>query len=514
MGMNLGTLLPRHARCRGDHIAIQFEDQRYTFREFNLRVNKLANALHGLGLRKGDKIATILPNSLEQLEIYWAAAKTGMVAVPLSPLLQQAGLTSLIKNADARLVVSTSALAPLIAKVRAELTSIATDHWLMTDNATAPFRAYADLVGPASDTEPTDTEISGSDPYNIIYSSGTTGEPKGIVHTHAVRSGYALMFASAFRMSPESVCLHPGSLVFNGAFLDLLPAMYLGCTYITHRAFEAGRVIEEIESSKVTHVIMVPSQIVALLNDPAFAARRLQSLEMLQSVGAPLHREYKDRLNELLPGRFCELYGLTEGYVLTVLDRSDALRKPGSVGTPIPFYDLRILDDTGAEVAVGEVGEICGRGPLMMAGYYRRPDLSAAAEVNGWFRSGDMGYVDEEGFLYLVDRKKDMIISGGVNVYPRDIEEIAIQHPDVAEVAVFGTPHPLWGETPVAAVTVRRAGEASRQELMEWINARVAARFQRVSDVLIVPAFPRNVAGKTLKGQLKERYAAVVEKSE
>jgi acyl-CoA synthetase (AMP-forming)/AMP-acid ligase II len=227
---------------------------------------------------------------------------------------------------------------------------------------------------------------------------------------------------------------------------------------------------------------------------------------MLQSVGAPLHREYKDRLNDLLPGRFCELYGLTEGYVLTVLDRPDAIRKAGSVGTPIPFYEMRILGEDGSEMPTGQVGEICGRGPLMMAGYYKRPDLAAKAEINGWFRSGDMGYVDEEGFLYLVDRKKDMIISGGVNVYPRDIEEVAIQHPAIAEVAVFGAPHPRWGETPIAAVTLREGASMERDMLVEWINERVGAKFQRVSDVMIVDAFPRNVAGKTLKGKLQEQY--------
>jgi acyl-CoA synthetase (AMP-forming)/AMP-acid ligase II len=172
---------------------------------------------------------------------------------------------------------------------------------------------------------------------------------------------------------------------------------------------------------------------------------------------------------------------------------------------PIGFYEMRILDEAGRDVPPGTVGEICGRGPLMMAGYYKRPDLTARAIVDGWLHSGDLGYVDDDGFLFLVDRKKDMIISGGVNVYPRDIEEVAVQHPAVREVAVFGVPDPRWGESPVAAVVLREAvaGEA----LVEWINARVGAKFQRVSAVMVCDDFPRNVAGKTLKRVLQERYA-------
>jgi acyl-CoA synthetase (AMP-forming)/AMP-acid ligase II len=226
---------------------------------------------------------------------------------------------------------------------------------------------------------------------------------------------------------------------------------------------------------------------------------------MLQSVGAPLHLEYKHRLNAALPGRFYELYGLTEGF-MTVLDRADAVRKAGSVGVPIGFYEMRIMDEAGRDVPAGEVGEICGRGPLMMEGYYKRPDLTAKAIVDGWLHSGDLGYVDEEGYLYLVDRKKDMIISGGVNVYPRDIEEVAIQHAAVLEVAVFGVADPRWGETPVAAVVLHADRPIGAVELAEWINARVGAKFQRVSDVMIVAEFPRNVAGKTLKRVLQEQY--------
>ncbi len=477
--MNIGALLPRHARYRPDHLAVVFENHRLTFHQFNARVNRLAHALLAAGLTKGDKVATVLPNCLEQLEVYWAAAKTGLVVVPMSPLLQESGLASLLANSDSTLVISTAALAPVLDRVRDRLPGIRADRWILIDGARAGFRGYHDLVASEPESEPPEVELVATDPYNIIYSSGTTGEPKGIVHTHEVRAGYCTLFASAFRMTPESVCLHAGSIVFNGAFLDLMPWMYLGGTYILHPAFDAGRVIEEVERSHVTHMVMVPSQIIALLNHPAFAPDKLASLEMIQSVGAPLH---------------------------PVLDRSDAVRKAGSVGTPIGFYEMRILDDEGREVPAGQIGEICGRGPLMMAGYYKRPDLTARAVVDGWLHSGDLGYVDDDGYLFLVDRKKDMIISGGVNVYPRDIEEVAVRHPAVREVAVFGVEDARWGETPVAAVILHVESVVAPAELAGWINARVGAKFQRVSDVLILEEFPRTIAGKTLKRVLQEQY--------
>jgi acyl-CoA synthetase (AMP-forming)/AMP-acid ligase II len=506
--MNLGTLLPRHARYRPDHVALVLDEHRLTWRDLDTRVNRLANALLRDGLRKGDKIATVLPNGLELVEIYLAAAKTGMVVVPASPLLQAAGLTTLLDNSDSAMVVSTSAFADTLDSIRGKLSRIRDDRFVLVDRAASRgFRRYADLVAEAPEIEPPDADITDSDPYNIIYSSGTTGEPKGIVHTHYVRCLYGHVCGTAFRVTPESVMLHAGSLVFNGAFITLMPWLMLGATYIVHRAFDADHVIEEIERSRVTHIVMVPSQIVAMLGSRAFAPERLGSLEMLQSVGAPLHLEVKRTIHELLPGKFYELYGLTEGFV-TILDKHDVARKMASVGCPPSLYEMRILDDEHREVPPGQVGEICGRGPLLMAGYYRRPDLTAKAIVGGWLHSGDLGYVDEDGFLYLVDRKKDMIISGGVNVYPRDIEEIVVQHPAVRETAVFGVQDPKWGETPVAAVVLREPGACSAGELRDWVNARVAAKFQRVHEVWLLDDLPRNIAGKTLKRVLVEHYAA------
>ena len=498
----LGRILTRQARYRANHPAVTFEDERLSYAEFNQRVNRWANALTGLGVGRGDRVATLLPNCLEALATYWACAKLGAAAVPLSALLLEDGLVSLLSDARPRVIVSIVAFADMLAKVRPRLGFAPAI--VMVDGEAADMPGYAALVTAAGAAEPADVAQAG-DLVTLMYTSGTTGLPKGIMHTHFIRAMYAGLFASTFRMTPESRVLQTGALVFNGALVTLLPAFYCGASYYLHRQFDPRAMVEAIEREAITHVMVVPSQIVAMLSLPDFDPAKLESLEMILSLGAPLRQVHKDALNRLLPDRLYELYGVTEGFI-TVLDRADAVRKAGSVGLPPPFYEMRILDDQARECAPGEVGEIVGRGPVTMAGYAGRDDLSAETLRDGWVHTGDLGYVDDEGYLFLVDRKKDMIDSGGVKVYPKDIEEIACNHPEVREAAVFGIPHDRWGETPLAAVVLQAHARVSAEALCDWINARVAARYQRVDHVVILPDFPRNAAGKTLKRELRLPY--------
>ena len=497
--------LKKHAAYRPNHPAIIFEDKSLSYKQLFQEVNQLSNALMAAGICKGDKVATLLSNSLELYETYWACAAIGAVAVPLSPLLRGDGLFNLLDNSDTKLVITSQNLTGPLDVVRKKLKNVPAQNFWVIDAAEEGYQNYHTQKQNQLSTPPSVTDVTGDDTYNIIYSSGTTGLPKGIVISHAVRALYGSLFANAFRMTPESVVMHSGSIIFNGSFLTLMPAMFLGCTYVLMSHFDAKEVVDIIHKEKVTHTILVPSQVIGCLQRDDFNKNHLPSLEYILSVGAPLLLEHKQQLSKLIPDVFYELYGLTEGF-MTILDKNDVLKKTGSVGIAPQFMDLKILDDKGTALKTGAIGEIVGRGPLLMTEYYKNPGLTNDAMKDGWLFTGDLGYVDADGFLFLTGRKKDLIISGGVNVYPADIEEVVIRHPAVKDVAVFGVPHEEWGETPVAAVVLNEGVSAAAIEIKCWVNQNLEARFQKIFKVIILDELPRNVAGKILKRELSDKY--------
>ncbi len=508
MSLQLLTIqhwLRHHAINRPQYPAIIFEDKRLSYKQLYEEVNRLSNALIAGGIGKGDKVATLLSNSLELWEIYWACASIGAVAVPLSPLLRGQGLFNLLDNSDTKLVITSQNLTAQIDVVRKKLKNIPPKNFWVIDANEDGYQDYHIQKQKQTTEPPVLADVTGDDPYNIIYSSGTTGLPKGIVISHAVRALYGSLFANAYRMTPESVVMHSGSIIFNGSFLTLMPAMFLGCTYVLMSHFDAKEVVDIIHKEKVTHTILVPSQVISCLQREDFNKQNLSSLEYILSVGAPLLLEHKQELNKRIPNVFYELYGLTEGF-MTILDKNDVLKKTGSVGMAPQFMELKIVDDKEKELQTGQIGEIVGRGPLLMTEYYKNPEQTKESVKDGWLFTGDMGYVDTDGFLFLTGRKKDLIISGGVNVYPSDIEEVVIRHPAVKDVAVFGVPHEEWGETPVAAVVLNEGIAATPIEIKCWTNQNLEARFQKIYKVIIMDELPRNVAGKILKRELREKY--------
>jgi acyl-CoA synthetase (AMP-forming)/AMP-acid ligase II len=372
---------------------------------------------------------------------------------------------------------------------------------------------YAEFLRSGAETEPP-VEILPEDPYNIIYSSGTTGLPKGIVHTHRARVLFALTCGLEFRIHNETVTCIATPLYSNGTQLTFLPTLLAGGTVTIMESFQPDALLQTLEQGKCTHVFMVPTQYTRVMGHPDFGRYDTSSVEMLVSAAAPLGEKTRKQILKQFPkSRLAELYGLTEG-VSTILRPDEQLLKPGSVGKPRMGGDVKIIDDDGNELPKGKTGEIVASSVSMMRGYYRnRKATRNAAWRDGrgrtYLKTGDLGRIDRDGYLVLKDRKKDLIISGGFNIYPSDIEDLLLRHPAVAEAAVIGMAHKDWGESPFALVVKKDPGWAlSPRALLDWANRRLSG-YQKISRLEFVASLPRNDLGKILKKDLRRSCAAL-----
>jgi len=506
--MTITEAIDAHARARPTHPAFVSGDRRVTWADFNARINRVANALLAMGLTKGDKVGLLAPNGIEAVEVLFGSIRAGGVVVPLPALAHSTTLTSLVADSDARVVFVAApyeGLAPAIEDgLRGSRGTI-----VAAGFSGGRFADFEELVAASSPSDP-GVSLAGDDDCNIIYSSGTTGIPKGIVHTHSSRAMFTFGLKVMLRIDETAVTLVTTPLYTNGSWMTLLPTVDAGATTVLMREFGVGPFLDAVEKERCTHTFMVPTQLTRVLADGELDAHDVSSLRIVISAGAPLRVDTKREILRRMTRGLMELYGMTEG-VGTVLQPEDMERKIASVGQPIPGTEIRIIDDAGQEVPRGDVGEIVGRSPGVMRGYYKKPKETEALlwrdEADNLFiRTGDVGRLDEDGFLYILDRKKDMILSGGVNVYACDLEAVFEAHPDVAEAAVLAVPDEKWGETPLVLAVLREGAASTGEAILAWGNGRLG-KHQRASRIELREALPRNALGKVLKQDLRRKYA-------
>ncbi|HEX3606734.1 MAG TPA: long-chain fatty acid--CoA ligase [Candidatus Dormibacteraeota bacterium] len=497
----LGYWLTRRAALTPRRSALVFGGEGWDYAEFNRRSNRLAHALRALGVNHGDRVAYLDLNHPDFFLTLFATAKLGAIFVPLNFRLTPPELAFIIGDAGVHTLIHDEAFAPAVDAIRDRLPC----RELVCRTGREGVRQLDDLLRDQRDDD-LDNQVDVDEVAVIMYTSGTTGRPKGAMLTHANLLWNNINAGLAFDISVDDTTLVCAPLFHIGG-LNVTPliAFMKGAEVVLMRAFEPGAVLELIPRHRVTTMFGVPAMFLFMSQHPAFAGTDLSTIRFLLCGGAPV----PEALIRLYGERglcFAQGYGLTEtAPFVTLVPVDRALDKVGSAGLPPFFTDVILVDDSGREVATGERGEVVVRGPNVMKGYWNRPEATAEAMRDGWFHTGDVATRDEEGYFYIVDRKKDMIISGGENVYPAEVEDCLYQHPAIAEVAVIGCPDERWGETVLAIVVLKPEVEASEQDILDHTQGRLA-RYKQPRRVMFTEVLPRNPAGKVLKFELRERF--------
>lgn len=502
--------IAHHARLQGNRIAVVCEDTRLSWRELDQRLNQLANALISLGCIKGTKICMLLPNGIPSFVLFWAAVRAGCVIVPLNPMLDANSLARLATSSEGALFFADEETFGQVDRIKDRLPAVRDDGFYLF-GCEAKGWASANKLMEGASAEAPDVTLDPLDSMTIFYSSGSTGTPKGIEHSHFGRLNYCYAFGPGLNINRYSVAICVTPIYASGTMITMLPTLYYGGKVVLIPKFTPRAFWKAVEQEGGTHTFMVPAMYVALLNDGIQSADP-STLQVLVSAGQTMPIVTRDALAERIPNSdIYEVYGMTEGFFTLAIPGDFALGKRNTVGKPGFLEDIRIIGEDDKELPLGQVGEIIAYGAGMMKGYYGRPDLTNEAiwlspSGRTFLRSGDLGHLDEDGFLYVSGRKKDMIKSGGINIYAADLEEILMGHPAVGEAAVIGVPHPKWMETPIGIVVPKPGKSVLESELLDWVNERVA-KYQRLSRIVLRDDFPRVTYGKIHKDKLREEFS-------